>query len=174
MAFCWDEILVKRQTIEKLNLQLDLLFKADICKESFTLLESLLFQFDMKSTMRSKLKTCLSSELLDSNVVSLPVGSWSQVFIPQRSIIAGDQFELQRKSRGKSDFGEEFLILTLQVALLCLLLAWHSRDPLLKHFTHFNISGRACVGSGKFKGQCAFFRRHRLFDKVPSKISNTK
>ena len=31
-----------------------------------------------------------------------------------------------------------------------------------------------CVGSGKFKGQCAFFRRHRLFDKVPSKISNTK
>ena len=68
MAFCWDEILVKRQTIEKLNLQFDLLFKADICKESFTLLESLLFQFDMKSTMRSKLKTCLSSELLDSNV----------------------------------------------------------------------------------------------------------
>ena len=107
---------------------------------------------------------------------SLPVGSWSQVFIPQRSIIAVDQFELtlQRKSRGKSDFGEEFLILTLQVALLCFLLAWHSRDPLLKHFTYFNISGRVCVLSGKFKGQCAFFRRHCLFDKVPSKISNTK
>ena len=141
----WDEILVKRRTIEKLNLQLDLLFKADICKESFTLLE--FFQFDMKSTMRSKLKTCLSSELLDSNVVSLPVGSWSQVFIPQRSIIAVDQFELtlQRKSRGKSDFGEEFLILTLQVALLCFLLAWHSRDPLLKHFTYFNVSGCVCL-----------------------------
>ena len=76
---------------------------------------------------------------------SLPVGSWSQVFIPQRSIIAGDQFELQRKSRGKSDFGEEFLILTLQVALLCFLLAWHSRDPLLKHFTYFNVSGCVCL-----------------------------